>query len=183
MPEETKKCPFCGKEINIIAKKCRFCGQWLNEQQNNEEKTDIINQDKENIEVPSKKEIITCPACGEAILQTAKKCKHCGEWLNSPLQTGGERQLQQPKNKLSGFDIANLSIWGVMFLAILAEFADYKNETPEGFNDFWSGAVFLAYISFGLALAGKFETNNKAFLIISIIVLLISIIVYAYTVP
>ena len=23
-----------------------------------------------------------CPYCGEEILQTAKKCKHCGEWLN-----------------------------------------------------------------------------------------------------
>ena len=23
-----------------------------------------------------------CPACGEEILATAKKCKHCGEWLD-----------------------------------------------------------------------------------------------------
>lgn len=30
MTEETKKCPFCGEEINISATKCRFCGEFLN---------------------------------------------------------------------------------------------------------------------------------------------------------
>ena len=30
---ETKICPFCGKELLIKAKKCKFCGSWLNEQQ------------------------------------------------------------------------------------------------------------------------------------------------------
>lgn len=29
MMEETKKCPYCGKEIMATAKKCRFCGEWL----------------------------------------------------------------------------------------------------------------------------------------------------------
>ncbi len=28
------------------------------------------------------KEVMDCPVCGEEILTTAKKCKHCGEWLN-----------------------------------------------------------------------------------------------------
>lgn len=26
----------------------------------------------------------TCPACSEEILDTAKKCKHCNEWLTAP---------------------------------------------------------------------------------------------------
>ncbi len=27
--EETKKCPYCGKEILAVAKKCKHCGEWL----------------------------------------------------------------------------------------------------------------------------------------------------------
>lgn len=35
--EETKKCPYCGKEILAVAKKCKHCGQWLE----GKEKADI----------------------------------------------------------------------------------------------------------------------------------------------
>jgi predicted nucleic acid-binding Zn ribbon protein len=36
--------------------------------------------------VSSVKPIKTCPYCGEEILAVAKKCKHCGEWLNNKLE-------------------------------------------------------------------------------------------------
>jgi len=32
------------------------------------------------------KETKTCPYCGEEILAAAKKCKHCGEWLDKPVR-------------------------------------------------------------------------------------------------
>lgn len=31
MNTETKRCPYCGKEIMYSAKKCRYCGKWLEE--------------------------------------------------------------------------------------------------------------------------------------------------------
>lgn len=27
--ENTKICPYCGKEILAVAKKCKHCGEWL----------------------------------------------------------------------------------------------------------------------------------------------------------
>lgn len=27
-------------------------------------------------------DVKNCPYCGEVILASAKKCKHCGEWLD-----------------------------------------------------------------------------------------------------
>jgi uncharacterized membrane protein YdbT with pleckstrin-like domain len=30
MADETKRCPYCGEEILLIAKKCKHCGEFLN---------------------------------------------------------------------------------------------------------------------------------------------------------
>lgn len=32
---ETKKCPYCGAEIDLDAKKCKFCGEWVDENKKN----------------------------------------------------------------------------------------------------------------------------------------------------
>ena len=53
--QQTKNCPFCGKEVLVTAKKCKHCGQWLEKQ---------------------------CPTCGEWINAKAMKCRYCGTWLN-----------------------------------------------------------------------------------------------------
>ena len=37
--EETKKCPYCGKEILAVAKKCKHCGEWLDKSNTHSPKT------------------------------------------------------------------------------------------------------------------------------------------------
>ena len=51
---DTKKCPYCGKEIMAVAKKCKHCGKWLSEksEQNNhnykETKSGILAEENPN---------------------------------------------------------------------------------------------------------------------------------------
>lgn len=40
-------------------------------------------------------EVIACPYCGKEILAVAKKCKHCGEWLEQPQTQHREPQPKQ----------------------------------------------------------------------------------------
>ena len=65
--EETKKCPFCGKEILAIAKKCKYCGKWMEE------------------EYASKKQV-PCPVCGEIIDSDTTICPHCKEDVSLQLK-------------------------------------------------------------------------------------------------
>ena len=37
---ETKRCPYCGEEILIVAKKCKHCGEWLTEHDDAVRKTE-----------------------------------------------------------------------------------------------------------------------------------------------
>jgi len=40
------------------------------------------------------KEVKNCPCCGEEILAVAKKCKHCGEWLEKEAVTKQKKMLE-----------------------------------------------------------------------------------------
>ena len=42
-------------------------------------------------------EVKKCPFCGEEILVTAKKCKHCGEWLEG--KQGATEKIETKKDK------------------------------------------------------------------------------------
>jgi uncharacterized membrane protein YhaH (DUF805 family) len=37
--EETKKCPYCGSEIDASARKCRYCGEWVDKDSDNQPPT------------------------------------------------------------------------------------------------------------------------------------------------
>ena len=67
---ETKKCPYCGREILSIAKKCKHCRMWINR------------------DFMPKPNTIACPICGEQIDVGIDICSSCGEKIdNKTLET------------------------------------------------------------------------------------------------
>lgn len=64
-------------------------------------------------------EVKKCPYCAEEILADAKKCKHCGEFLDSTLrpQHNPPEQKIVVENKSSGL-LTFFLVLGVIFLLI-----------------------------------------------------------------
>lgn len=60
MDRETKKCPYCGEEILVVAKKCKHCGEWLDN-----------------------KKQVPCPVCGEPVPEDIDRCPHCNELIKA----------------------------------------------------------------------------------------------------
>ena len=77
--------------VNIV--KCEKCGQMMQVTHEHKGKTLQCPTCENQFEIPDTK---LCPFCSEEILWTAKKCKHCSEYLdetfNEPVQ-----QQQQPQ--------------------------------------------------------------------------------------
>ena len=68
-----------------------------------------------------------CPYCSEEILATAKKCKHCGEWLeesdkvkeSKPYEKGSDKSRAVAKGiKQYELDRSSLGCFGVIILGI-----------------------------------------------------------------
>jgi hypothetical protein len=81
---ETTNCPSCDRIIQIPDHQPRNCEESLFQ--------------SEPHDIPSVKETKTCPYCGEPILISAIKCKHCGEFL---AQRQGNRRLEPQKRDLA----------------------------------------------------------------------------------
>lgn len=65
----------------------------------------------------------TCPACGEEILTTAKKCKHCGEWVGNqsnptPEDSDSKETKAEEKPTSIGDRIGNAAIFSGISVAL-----------------------------------------------------------------
>jgi hypothetical protein len=91
-----------------------------------------------------------CPFCGERILAVAKKCKHCGEWLEEPKQESRPPVKTQTVNQLPGW----IKALGVYPKAGI-NFNNY-------FTLAWGGIIYIvmAFISFGIAVSSEFESTS-----------------------
>jgi hypothetical protein len=81
-------CYKCGRIAGFMFNECEACSQLAQDEADGIRHTaegpiagPIIDADREPV-------VVRCPVCSEKILSTAKKCRHCGEWLNSATNRG-----------------------------------------------------------------------------------------------
>jgi len=102
-------------------------------------------------------EMKTCPYCGEEILAVAKKCKHCGEWLEKKTTTVSSKKQVQDLNIdekwKQRFDlIEKYYIEGVLWKAN----EDGKQLAPAEFNKVFQRIVFDIGSFISVVLFGVF---------------------------
>ena len=76
-------------------------------------------------------ETMKCPYCGEEILAVAKKCKHCGEWLDEE-EIEGEVVETEEEESDSADDDSNWNwLYKVIFLVIILAVAFFTLPSEE----------------------------------------------------
>jgi predicted RNA-binding Zn-ribbon protein involved in translation (DUF1610 family) len=94
-------CPKCDAEITIVGTKeapnpaTRVVRQ--------KQQVAILERDEDEFQSPPARRMKECDFCGEQVLATAKKCKHCGETLDPALRAADEaKRLAKAAGRGSG---------------------------------------------------------------------------------
>ena len=132
-----KKCPFCGETIDINATICPICAE------------DIPSE-----EIPSSK--TKCPYCGEEILPTAKKCKHCKNWLIN--NTNGHKYYNN--SLITAFGIIVIIILISILFGIISGTGNYYT-TDNWLRGCEQGKEYLG--DFGIGVYKDYKCKNKSY--------------------
>lgn len=94
----SSRCPNCGAQLQVhpgaTQAACDYCGHAF-----------LVQQSAAPPPVAGYRDSgagshQACPACAEVIVAGAKKCKHCGEWLERPAGHSGRRAPPQPQRAM-----------------------------------------------------------------------------------
>ena len=97
-------CPMCGKAIEVSKPQYK----------------------SDTIPVPKNSTVKACPYCSEEILITARKCKHCGEYLDESLKIQrqskksgrDEKIVVKPRGEGCFLQTLNIGCVIIVFLAV-----------------------------------------------------------------
>jgi len=89
------KCPSCEYSSADVFEECPQCGivlaKFKSKQKNEPSEDNDFDSESDSSAAEEDQKYKGCPYCGEHILKIAKKCKHCGEFLEEiPILSNGE---------------------------------------------------------------------------------------------